>query len=1357
MNRHAKASSAGSTLRRVTGLGRFLRAASIPAVFALLALALASPAGAAYQRPFEETFGSAEQPGFAWPATLAVDPATGDLLVGDFGNQTITRFHSDGTPAPFAALDSNTIDGKEGAKPCAEEPASCDKTPQNGIEIRTQSEGTQIAVDHSGGATDGDIYLTQENQNLVDIFSSEGRYLGQLTGANYPSLGFKNFEGPCGVAVDSSGAVYVSGRAPFTGQVHPNAINKFVPSGNPPVNSDNTVTFSTPSAYKNCGLAAGAGPTTGWIFVALDNGHQGIPDESIYKINAETGELQYSFAEGQGLTGAAVVDPSSGRLIVAGKDGFVGAQRGGEALEFDASGSSGAVQTARLVTDGRLEGIAVDSAGEVYVTPPGIGNAKIEVYGLPSLVPTVTASPASASGTKATLAGTVNPEGLEVTKCVFEYGPTASYGEEAPCEGPIPTDSTNHPVHLNVSGLQPDGHTYHFRLLASNANGIEESADRTFVTAQTTVTEAASGLGPEAATLNGMVRPEGRQYTECVFEYGISTNAGFEKTASCEPSAADIATDFSPHAVKATLEGLQDATTYKFRLTTTTSEGTLSGKTLTFATSGPPLITEVRALNATQSSATIEGKVNPSGFGTSYRFEWGLTTSYGHQAPAEFEPYLGEVNKPIRVSAKLTGLSTGATYHYRVVATSSAGITASPDQTLETLNSCGLPEGRCFELVSRREAGPVAIPGESIAALEPHYQAATEGPGGLAYSVEAGYPESTKGAEVLYRGTRGPSGWKSTQLSTPILALNEQTQGESGTGSVKWLSHELSCGFAESVQPLTDDPATRLAREYGGANLYRINPDGSYTAVTNLAPENPEEPAGTGYNYLAAGASQDCGKVLFESKYHYPGIPGVGQARLYEWDEGALHNVGVVPGPSGEVVVGAVAGAGQSALSYENTQNTISEDGSRVFFSAQRKTSPNPAEVGKQAIFVREDGTMTRDLSLSETSTPAGDAIYQWATPDGSKVFFTANAGLTDESSSEGPDLYMYDLESEKLTDLTAYEGEGGAQVAGFVGAAEDGSRAYFASPNQLLPGRGSTLAENQSEKTLSVYGESNGEFDFVGTIDGRLSDHVTLRKQLQWTSRVSPDGRYLLFESSADVTGYDSGGPAEAYLYDAHGGSEGTTCVSCRQDGQPSVAPLSYSLLAAGQAINNALNGPQFLTVRGGQPQVFFSSPDKLAPGAVENQNNVYEWSHGQVFRVVSARKGQQSPVPGAGFGAFFSGASDDGSNAYFVTPETLNWEDGDERLSVYDARVGGGFPEPAAQPPPCEATTEGSCQGAAQGAPAVGGAASAAFNGPGNPPAQAPKQKKSKKPHKKKHKHAKKKNNSKARQANANRRAGK
>ena len=129
------------------------------------------------------------------------------------------------------------------------------------------------------------------------------------------------------------------------------------------------------------------------------------------------------------------------------------------------------------------------------------------------------------------------------------------------------------------------------------------------------------------------------------------------------------------------------------------------------------------------------------------------------------------------------------------------------------------------------------------------------------------------------------------------------------------------------------------------------------------------------------------------------------------------------PAPAAKSSWPRLAGTGTGPVA--NSQNTVSEDGSRVFFTAERQTSPNPAEIGKQGIFVREDGTTSRDLSLSETSTPAKDATYQWATPDGSKVFFTANAGLTDESSSEGTDLYVYDLESEELTDLTPYQRSG--------------------------------------------------------------------------------------------------------------------------------------------------------------------------------------------------------------------------------------------------------------------------------------------------------------------------------------------
>jgi len=1321
------------------------RAASLTlvAIVALLALIFVPSASALTQRPFKETFGSAEQPSFGWVSTMAVEKDSGNVIVGErFGSPTtgsvpaLIRYHADGTPAPFAALGTNFIDGREAnGKPCAEEPASCDQTPQNELDLGNVT--SQIAIDESGGPTDGNIYLSQSGTlgqpatSFVDIFSAGGEYLGQLAKA-----GVANFDGQVtGVAVDETGAVYVS-----AGEV----IYKYAPSGDLPVNTDLTDTFELSFSQPSI-LALGSGPSAGSLFVARPQGT--VSEARVFEIDKETGETKYEFAEGYGF-GSLAVDPNSGNVLT-------GRGQSNEIGEFEATGDAKPVKVGRLVYSGNQNVFAVNGSSEAIATH---GITALDVYGTPAPVPVLTISPAGeVTGTKATLSGTVNPGGLPVTECYFEYD-----GTKAPCaESPASIGEGNSPVpvHVNLSGLEPNGHSYTFRLVAVNANGFEQTEFHEFTTAETVVVEAAGPIGPETATLNGTVRPEGDQYTACFFEYGLSTSAGFEKTVPCEPGAAGIPSDYFPHAVKAPLTGLQSGLTYRYRLVATNSSGTIKTEELTFSTTGQPRIGEVRASAATQNAVTLEAMINPSGFGTSYRIEWGPTIAYGNVTPAEFEPFIGSGTELVQVKSRLSGLAAGSSYHYRVVATSSRGVVQSADHLAETLNSCGLPEGRCFEIVSRRDAGPIAIPGENNAAIEMHYQAATGGAGGLAYPVEGGYPEATKGADVQYRALRTPSGWASTQLSPPILAQNERGDVGAVSSSTQWLSDDLSCGFTESWQPLTADPSMKLVRELGGSNLYRINPDGSYTGVSSLAPEIVAGSAPEGYK--VADASRDCGKVVFSSKLTYSGIPGAGLSRLYEWDEGTLRNVGVVPGPGGEEVVVEARAGGEASVVTQNFTNTVSEDGSRVFFTAQRQTSPNPAEIGAEAIFVRENGTVTRDLSLSQTSTPAGNALYQWATPDGSKVFFTANAGLTDESNAEGTDLYEYDLETEELTDRSVTTAEGGAEVTGFLAASADGSQVYFAARNQLIPGSGNSRAQNVKANTYSIYGERDGELSFVGTFSQKERLAVLLEAEEAWVSQASPDGRYLLFESSAKVTGYDSAGLREAYLYDADAGT--TTCVSCRQDGQPSednrYGTPGYTILPRSNPLQSPLHPPRFLTVRNGEPQVFFSSPDSLAPGAVPGQNNIYEWSHDQVFRLVSSNEGTQASghlTPG--FFAVFGGASDDGSDVYLITPETINWEDGDERQSAYDARIGGGFPQPPAPPAPCTATVEGSCQGTAQGGPAIPGAASTTFTGPGDPKqAQAKKKKKKahkKKAHKKKHKKSKGK---KARHANGNGRTGK
>ena len=131
----------------------------------------------------------------------------------------VYRYHADGTPAPFADLGTNRLDGKgSGAGPgsggtCVPVSLECDETPQN--ELRNPAlYGLQIAVDESSGPAAGDIYVTQAN--LVDVFSAAGRYLGQLTAGQAGELTAVG-----GVAVDPDGAVYVAADYKVGGKKSP--------------------------------------------------------------------------------------------------------------------------------------------------------------------------------------------------------------------------------------------------------------------------------------------------------------------------------------------------------------------------------------------------------------------------------------------------------------------------------------------------------------------------------------------------------------------------------------------------------------------------------------------------------------------------------------------------------------------------------------------------------------------------------------------------------------------------------------------------------------------------------------------------------------------------------------------------------------------------------------------------------------------------------------------------------------------------------------------------------------------------------------------------------------------------------
>jgi hypothetical protein len=78
------------------------------------------------------------------------------------------------------------------------------------------------------------------------------------------------------------------------------------------------------------------------------------------------------------------------------------------------------------------------------------------------------------------------------------------------------------------------------------------------------------------------------------------------------------------------------------------------------------------ASNVSETGATVSGIVNPGGAPASYRFDYGPTASYGSRAPAP-DVDAGSDAADHDVSASITGLAAGTTYHYRLLATNCGG------------------------------------------------------------------------------------------------------------------------------------------------------------------------------------------------------------------------------------------------------------------------------------------------------------------------------------------------------------------------------------------------------------------------------------------------------------------------------------------------------------------------------------------------------------------------------------------------------------------------------------------------------------------------------------------------------------
>jgi hypothetical protein len=597
-----------------------------------------------------------------------------------------------------------------------------------------------------------------------------------------------------------------------------------------------------------------------------------------------------------------------------------------------------------------------------------------------------------------------------------------------------------------------------------------------------------------------------------------------------------------------------------------------------------------------------------------------------------------------------------------------------------------LPNGRAYEQVSPVDKNEADI------RFNNGMMASFDG-NGLVFTSDGSFAGQPTGqAQTSYLSRRGPTGWSTEGIQMPdgrVYVANGYVafSDDLSKGVIRWMEDTPAGTYSPSAVP--------------GLNMYlRDTATGSFTLL------NGSRSDATDFKF--GWASADFGKIGFESARRLTADApcGPGFPCTYEWDHGALRLASVLPDDTPTTgTIGSGQGAAGGTLEG-NVDNAVSEDGSRVFFSTGL------------ALYAREDGSQTTLISASERSLPGGasndEVFFQGAeAAHGDRVIFTTRRSLVDADNDETNDLYLYSAgepagqrlmlisedKNPEAPEGAAVEGNGGSVLSsgGVVARSDTLDRVYFVANNQIVPGQPSTPGPK-----LYAWDDTGAspQVRFIGILspnDAKAWDGPSVRESASIKpARISANGRYVVFISQAQLTLADQDAQQDVYRYD--GQEQALTCVSCTSDASPSEGEVRFDQTRIGANLINHL--PRNVSDSG---QVFFQTSRGLVPADSNGKVDVYQFEGGELF-LISGGGGIED--------SYFLDASASGNDVFFDTRDRLVGWDEDSKYDAYDARVGGGLPEPPPPPLPCEGD---SCQPPPV-APNDVTPASSSFNGPGN-----------------------------------------
>jgi hypothetical protein len=637
-----------------------------------------------------------------------------------------------------------------------------------------------------------------------------------------------------------------------------------------------------------------------------------------------------------------------------------------------------------------------------------------------------------------------------------------------------------------------------------------------------------------------------------------------------------------------------------------------------------------------------------------------------------------------------------------------------------------LPDCRAYEMVSPRykQASPAADPELG------DIQVSRDGSRVISHTFAAfAGGENNEGHTrgTSYEFVRGGVGWEAVALDPPASLFPMSFMLES----------VASPDLGESVW----SASTSQAPTEFGVYVEREPAPGSAPTPTLVGPERPQPSIG-GREVAAVGASNDLTHLLLaintptgeeEAKNRNHGWPGDTTLRqelatlpsLYEY-VGTGNSEPTLIGVKNE---GRLAGQphvneGAELVSECGTElgsatgsryNAVSASGKSVFFTARGTDSlercatavSKGMAVAPEANELYARGDQSKTVAISEPTVAdcelcdtehREDAIFQGASEDGSKAFFLSRQRLL--SGAAGRSLYEYDFDRALGQRVTLVAPD----VLGVARISENGARVYFVTEGDQL----------------ELYDTLTGSTTHVASL--APTDEEDWKEFDSRPVQATPDGRFLVFPSSAHLTGAeDTSTTPQLFEYDAQENvlvriSRGQSGFN--NNGNTTEAADAPRIPSPNFAISNPAAAGSNLAVSA-DGAVTFMSADGLTPQAANNSvaaerlvcvlgkefqqlceeqlppkefpefyilvptyaQNVYEYrplggsiAEGNVYLISD---GRDLAIGASGRSAAnLIGMDTSGGDILLETADALVPQDSDTQIDIYDARIGGGFP---------------------------------------------------------------------------------